>query len=46
MHTLVGTYVQELKAIVNDDPDLELESLWPLKIIIPPTKSRMLYFIS
>lgn len=50
MHTLVGTYVQELKEMEIEDEELNnlegggLMKVWPLKIIIPPSKSRMLFF--
>ena len=41
MHSLIGTYVLELPELKIDDLQI---SVWPLKVIIPPTKSRMLYF--
>lgn len=44
MHCLVGTYSQELPEMANDDPELEIKTWWPLKVIIPPTKSRLLFF--
>lgn len=47
MHTLVGCYLQELPELPLDDPELpHLSSVFPLKIIIPPAKSRMLFFPS
>ena len=41
MHSLAGTFVKE-------QPQLppEQSSLWPIKIIFQPTKSRILYFTS
>ena len=41
MHSLQGTFVKELPEEVL--PSLGV-SLWPLKIILLPTMSRILYF--
>ena len=43
MHCLVGVFVQEL-AREGEDPVTEIRNMWPIKIIIPPSKSRMIYF--
>jgi len=43
MHSLAGTFVKELQEEVL--PNLGL-SLYPLKIILLPTMSRILYFRS
>ena len=43
MHCLVGTFIKAMPADrVEQDGDI-LE-LWPVKIILPPNKSRILYF--
>jgi len=39
MHCLVGTFIKELPE-ENSGGD----TLWPVKIVIPPNKSRVLYF--
>ena len=41
MHCLTGTYVQENAAEI--DPQTK-EYLYPVRIVIPPNKSRILYF--
>ena len=43
MHCLVGTFI---KAMPHDrvEQDNVLIDLWPVKIILPPNKSRILYF--
>ena len=42
MHCLVGTFVKPMpEERIEDMGGL---SLWPIKIILPPNKSRVLYF--
>jgi hypothetical protein len=41
MHNLAGTFISESQAEV--DPDTNL-LLYPVKIILPPNKSRIIYF--
>jgi hypothetical protein len=43
MHSLQGTFVKELPPEALDDLGV---TLWPLKIILLPTMSRILYFVS
>ncbi len=44
MHTLKGTFVQKMKYEVWFDEN-EVETMYyPLKIVLPPNKSRVLYF--
>ena len=43
MHSLQGTFVKELPPEPLDDLGV---TLWPLKIILLPTMSRILYFVS
>ena len=43
MHCLTGTYVQTQTPEI--DPDTQLP-LYPVRIVIPPNKSRILYFSS
>jgi hypothetical protein len=43
MHCLTGTYVQTQSPEI--DPDTQLP-LYPVRIVIPPNKSRILYFSS
>ena len=43
MHCLVGTFVKELPSESAQSQGL---TLWPVKIILPPNKSRILYFSS
>ena len=41
MHSLVGTFIKDLP----DEQSGQLQhTLYPLKIILPPNKSRILYF--
>lgn len=42
MHSLSGTFVKEMKE--EDHSDLKMGVLHPVKITIPPNKSRILYF--
>lgn len=44
MHSLVSTFVKELP-MEKSAGDAQME-LWPLKVFIPPAKSRVLYFAS
>ena len=39
MHVLVGTFIKELPEEQTTEG-----TMWPLKIMFPPTKSRILYF--
>jgi hypothetical protein len=41
MHSLVGTFV---KAIPSETAEDFPNPLWPIKIILPPIKSRVFYF--
>lgn len=41
MHCLVGTFCKELGPEHSGD-----QTLWPIKITLPPNKSRVLYFNS
>lgn len=41
MHCLTGTYVEECKSEVNPDTS---GILYPVKVVLPPNKSRILYF--
>jgi hypothetical protein len=43
MHSLQGTFVKELPPEPLEDLGV---TLWPLKIILLPTMSRILYFVS
>jgi len=37
----VGTFIKELPEEPTEDKD---KSIWPVKIILPPNKSRLLFF--
>jgi hypothetical protein len=41
MHSLSGTFIKELPS--EKDPDSE-KMFYPVKIVLPPNKSRILYF--
>lgn len=41
MHSLVGTFIKELPA---EESQSENCLLYPVKIVLPPNKSRLLYF--
>lgn len=41
MHCLAGTFIQEAPAEVNPDSGFYL---YPVKVVLPPNKSRILYF--
>lgn len=43
MHSLTGTFIKELPA--EKDPDSD-QMYYPVKIVLPPNKSRILYFAS
>lgn len=43
MHCLVGTFVKELP--VENDASNKVK-IYPIKIMLPPNKSRVLYFAS
>lgn len=43
MHSLAGTFVKELPEEKIEESN-NVTSLWPVKIIFMPTKSRTLYF--
>lgn len=43
MHSLVGTYLKELPEESSNSKE-GLETFWPVKIVLPPNKSRVLYF--
>ena len=40
MHSLKGTFVEERPAELDENKN----KMWPVKIMIPPVKSRVLYF--
>lgn len=44
MHCITGTYIQEHYAENVIFKDQQERSIWPLKIVMPPYKSRLLYF--
>jgi hypothetical protein len=44
MHSLVGTFAKLLPEEVASE--LGNQALWPVKIILPPNKSRFIYFES
>lgn len=41
MHCLTSTFIQETQPEINPDNGLQL---YPVKIVLPPNKSRVLYF--
>ena len=41
MHCLTGTYLQQMKSEINPDNE---QILYPLRIVLPPMKSRIIYF--
>lgn len=41
MHSLVGTFIKEMPA---EESQSENCTLHPVKILLPPNKSRLLYF--
>lgn len=43
MHCLAGTFIQESPSELNPDTGFHL---FPVKIVLPPNKSRILYFSS
>ena len=43
MHCLVGTFIKEVPEEVNPE---DKKTLYPLKIFIPPNKSRVIFFLS
>ena len=43
MHSLTGTFIKEIPP--EKDPDSE-KLFYPVKIVLPPNKSRILYFDS
>lgn len=43
MHSLAGTFIKDLPA--EKDPDSD-QMFYPVKIVLPPNKSRILYFNS
>lgn len=43
MHCLAGTFVQESQTEINPDTNT---NLYPVKVVLPPNKSRILYFTS
>ena len=45
MHSLVGTYLKELPEETSNTKE-GTETFWPVKIVLPPNKSRVLYFQS
>jgi len=42
MHSLKGTFVEERPAELDENKN----KMWPVKIMIPPAFSRILYFES
>lgn len=43
MHSLAGTFIKDLPEEVCQSQNM---TLWPVKIVLPPNKSRVLYFAS
>lgn len=43
MHSLIGTFIKEMDP---EDSHSENCKLYPVKIVLPPNKSRILYFKS
>jgi hypothetical protein len=43
MHSLIGTFIKEMPAEASQS---EACDLYPVKIVLPPNKSRLLYFKS
>lgn len=43
MHSLVGTYLKELPEETVNSKEGQ-DTFWPVKIVLPPNKSRVLYF--
>lgn len=43
MHCLAGTFVSE--SSIETDPD-NGKALYPVKVVLPPNKSRILYFLT
>lgn len=43
MHCLTGTFLQQISAETDPETDQEL---FPLRIVLPPNKSRIIYFES
>lgn len=41
MHSLIGTFIKEMP---TEESQSEGCSLYPVKIVLPPNKSRLLYF--
>ena len=41
MHSLTGIFVRDLAYEIHGDDKMQL---WPIKLILPPNKSRVLYF--
>jgi hypothetical protein len=41
MHSLAGTFIKDLPEEVCQSQAM---TLWPVKIVLPPNKSRVLYF--
>ena len=43
MHSLTGTYLKDLPSESCNTREGK-ETYWPLKVVLPPNKSRVLYF--
>ena len=43
MHSLVGTYLKELREETVNSKEGQ-DTFWPVKMVLPPNKSRVLYF--
>lgn len=43
MHSLIGTFIKEMP---DEESQSENCTLYPVKIVLPPNKSRILYFKS
>ena len=41
MHSMIGTFIKEMPP---EHSESEGGDLWPVKIVLPPNKSRILYF--
>ena len=41
MHSMIGTFIKEMQ---SEQSESEGCTLYPCKIVLPPNKSRILYF--
>lgn len=43
MHILTGTFIKEMAC---EHSEAEEQDIYPIKIVLPPNKSRILYFLT